>query len=203
MDRFLIYLFLSIAVGVILVLIVVMLGLCFGRCWRKRRHSKELTATGDHVTQSSSQTNDVTASLMATTGGDGGGGRTHAAGTEMVHYDHQTDSGQRRPVTPSRANGNSSLAAGNSVRFAPDSFDQQGVRRTAGNVGPTNLNLPQYQITSESSDSTEGTDRVDRLADHNYDNNDDYRSNTLGRFYSNPYRHDSYRADEYRTLQHR
>lgn len=196
-DRFLIYLFLSIAVGIISVLLIVILGLCFGRYWRRRHSSKELTV-GDHVTQSSTQTaNEATASLMAANAG-----RT-SPGTEMVHYD-QTDSVvQHRPVAPSRANGNASLP-GNSVRFAPtDSYGQQGVNRRTGNVGPTTLNLPQYQIAS-SSDSTEGDDRVERPTDHNYDDDDDdYRSNTLGRFYSNPYRHDSYRADEYRTLQNR
>lgn len=177
MDRFLVYLFMSIAVGLILVLLVVILGSCFGRYWRRRNKTEA------HVTQSSTQTNDVTASLIAS---------NHTQGIEMVHYSH-TDS-----LHAPRSNGNPSLA-GTSVHFAPDnSSTYQGMRR-AGNGGSAYLNSPLYQINSSTDSMDGGRSTVGQIADHD----NDYRSNTLGRFYTNPYRHDSYRADGYRTLQHK
>lgn len=211
MDRFLIYLFLSVAVGVICVLVVVILGLCFGH---RFKHPKRSSSDVIHRKQSSTQTTtDVTSALIAS---------NRSPGVEMVRYVPVNSSLRYQPQarasagtqsTPAGTQSTPTAAPGNMVHFAGDGSsmnDGLGSTDTFRGNGGTRvvqvLNLPQYQISNTSRDSVDGgsadtgATARGRVAD---EGSDDYRSSTLGRFYTNPYRHDSYRSDGYRTLQYK
>lgn len=200
MDRFLIYLFLSVAIGVICVLLVVILGLCFGDRLKHRKRSSSSDVI--HRKQSSTQTTtDVTSALIAS---------NHSPGIEMVRYVPTDSSLRSQPLmrTSTGTQSTPSTTAGNMVHFAPSGSSTDGLGSTdsfTGNGGPRviqGMNLPQYQISNASRDSLDGGGAMAR-GRSGVEGSDDYRSNTIGRFYTNPYRHDSYRSDGYRTLQHK
>lgn len=200
MDRFLIYLFLSVAIGVICVLLVVILGLCFGDRLKHRKRSSSSDVI--HRKQSSTQTTtDVTSALIAS---------NHSPGIEMVRYVPTDSSLRSQPLmrTSTGTQSTPSTTAGNMVHFAASGSSTDGLGSTdsfTGNGGPRviqGMNLPQYQISNASRDSLDGGGAMAR-GRSGVEGSDDYRSNTIGRFYTNPYRHDSYRSDGYRTLQHK
>ena len=181
-EKLMLYLLLSIFVGLFLVLLVIILRLCLDfQCGRPTEH--HLANSNSIRKQSSPESPD--------------GGTPSNPNVELIRYTYSVTTpndyhlSQQQQQQQQQQQPQQQPHHQHYLYHTPPGSD--GGKWTYNGGQPPTQTIEERRPPFSSAASSSGQDETDSATE----------SRTLGRFYTNPYRHDSYRVDQMKTLQYR